>query len=295
MSLEQLTSQTLSPNCMRCMLDKYLDACPTDISWRERADYMRVVLRTVADSSKTMTAPEISDALSGVLRERYGITRDYTEVKRHFNQLVLGLEAQLAERMAASDDPLDLAIRCALVGNFIDFGPTGDVSEERLLQLVDEAPVMKLYDGGLADLKDRILHARTIVILTDNCGEVVFDKLLMAQIARVNPRAQLTAIVRGAEVSNDASMVDARQVGLEKVARVIPNGSDIAGTSLSHVNEETLTALRESDLVISKGLANYETLSGRGENVHYLFLCKCALYVECFDVPLYTGMVVRGV
>jgi uncharacterized protein with ATP-grasp and redox domains len=101
--------------------------------------------------------------------------------------------------------------------------------------------------------------------------------------------------VRGADTSNDATMDDARQVGLDAVARVIPNGSNIAGTSLSHVNEETLTALRESDLVISKGLANYETLSGRGENVYFLFLCKCALYVEAFDVPLYTGMIVRGV
>ena len=111
----------------------------------------------------------------------------------------------------------------------------------------------------------------------------------------VNPGVQLTAIVRGAEVSNDASMVDARQVGLEEVARVIPNGSDIAGTSLAHVNDQTRSILRESDLVISKGLANYETLLGKGQNTYFLFLCKCALYVECFDVPLYTGMVVRGV
>ncbi len=295
MSLEQITSQTLSPHCMRCMLDKYLDACPKDISWQERADYMRVVLRTVADGSKTMTAPEISDELSNVLRKRFGIKRDYTQIKRHFNKLVLGLEPQLTERMLTSDDPLGLAIRCALVGNFIDFGPTGDVSEERLLQLVDEAPTMELYDGGLANLKERIMRARTITVLTDNCGEVVFDKLLLAQIARANPRAQLTAIVRGAEVSNDACMVDAQQVGLDEVARVIPNGSDIAGTSLAHVNEETLDALRESDLVVSKGLANYETLLGRGENTYFLFLCKCALYVECFGVPLYTGMVVRGV
>ena len=90
-------------------------------------------------------------------------------------------------------------------------------------------------------------------------------------------------------------MDDARQVGLDSVARVIPNGSGIAGTSLSDVNEETLAALRDSDLVISKGLANYETLSGRGENIYFLFLCKCALYVEAFGVPLYTGMIVRGV
>jgi uncharacterized protein with ATP-grasp and redox domains len=128
MSLDQITSQTLSPHCMRCMVDKYLDACPADTPWRERADYMRVVLLTIAQGSETMTAPEISDALGAVLRERFGIVRDYTEVKRHFNDLVLGLEPQLAERMEASDDPLDLAIRCALAGNFIDFGPTGDVS-----------------------------------------------------------------------------------------------------------------------------------------------------------------------
>ena len=130
MSLEQITSPDLSPHCMRCMVDKYLGACPADVPWRERADYMRLVLLTVAEGSKTMTAPEISDALGTVLRERFGITRDYTEVKRHFNELVLGLEPRLAERMAASDDPLDLAVRYALAGNFIDFEPTGDVSEE---------------------------------------------------------------------------------------------------------------------------------------------------------------------
>ncbi len=295
MSLEQITSPTLSPRCMRCMLDKYLDACPEDTPWQTRADYMRLVLRTVADGSQTMTAPEISDALSGVLRDWFGITRDYTEIKRHFNELVLGIEPQLAERIAASDDPLDLAIRCALVGNFIDFGPTGDVSEEKLLQLVDEAPAMELYGESMADLKERIASARTITVLTDNCGEVVLDKLLITEMMRVNPKARVTAIVRGADTSNDATMDDARQVGLDSVARVISNGSGIAGTSLPHVNEETITALRESDLVISKGLANYETLSGRGENIYFLFLCKCALYVEAFDVPLYTGMIVRGV
>ena len=295
MSLEQITSPVLSPRCMRCMLDKYIDACPEDTPWQERADYMRIVLRTVADGSETMTAPEISSALSDVLRYRFGITRDYTQIKRHFNQLVLGLEPQLAEHMAACDDPLDLAIRCALVGNFIDFGPTGDVSEEKLLQLVDEAPGMKLDESALADVKERIMRARTITVLTDNCGEVVFDKLLMVQIARVNPNAEVTAIVRGADTSNDATMDDARQVGLDEVARVIPNGSDIAGTSLPHVNDETRAALHDSDLVISKGLANYETLCGRGKNIYFLFLCKCALYVEAFGVPLYTGMIVRGV
>lgn len=295
MPLDEITSPELSPRCMRCMLDKYLDACPDDTPWRLRADYQRRVLMTVAEGSPTMTAPEIGHELTGVLREMFGIERDFTQVKRYFNELVLRLEDELGLRMETSDDPLDLAIRCAMAGNFIDFGPTGEVSEEKLLQLVDDAAQMRLDTAALADLKARVRQARTVTYLTDNCGEVVLDKLLIAQAKRENPQLQVTAVVRGAKTSNDATMTDARQVGLDKVCRVIDNGSDIAGTCLAYVNEQTREALRNADLVISKGLANYETLLGRGTNIYFLFLCKCALYVEVFGVPLYTGMVVRGV
>ena len=295
MPLDEITSASLSPRCMRCMLDKFLDACPDNTSWHTRADYMRRVLRTVAEGSESLTAPEIGHELRAILREMFGIERDFTEIKRHFNELVLGLEPQLTARMASSDDPLDLAIRCSLAGNFIDFGPTGDVDEAKLLQLVEDSAHMELDEEAMADLKARIAHAHSITFLTDNCGEVVLDKLLMREITRVNPAVQITAIVRGAETSNDATMVDARQVGLNAFARVIHNGSGVAGTCPARVNEQTRAALRQSDLVISKGLANYETLSGRGKNTYFLFLCKCALYVEVFDVPLYTGMVMRGV
>lgn len=294
MPIEEITSPSLGPRCMRCMLDKYLDACPEDVPWDVRADYMRRVLRIVGEGSQHLTAPEISYELGIVLRDMFGIGRDYTHTKRHFNQLVLGLEQRMTRRIEKSDDPLGLAIRCALTGNFIDFGPTGDVSEEKLLQLMDDADRMELDEDAMADLAGRIARARTIAYLTDNCGEVVLDKLLIAQIRRVNPRAQVTAIVRGADVTNDATMEDARQVGLDEVAHVMGNGSDVAGTCPARVNEQTRAALQDSDLVISKGLANYETLSGLGPNTYFLFLCKCPLYVDVFNVPLYTGMVVRG-
>ena len=294
-ALDEITSPSLSPRCMRCMLDKYLDACPTDVPWRTRTDYQRRVLYTMAEGSLTMTAPEIGHELTGVLREMFGIERSYTQVKRHFNDLVLGLEDELTQRIERSNDPLDLSVRLAMAGNSIDFGPTGEVSEKKLLQLVDDAAHMELEEEALADLKNRIMQARTITYLTDNCGEVVLDKLLIARIKMANPQVDVTAVVRGAETSNDATLEDAHQVGLDAVAHVIDNGSDIAGTCPTRVNKQTHAALRDADLVISKGLANYETLSGRGQNTYFLFLCKCALYVEVFGVPLYTGMVVRGV
>ncbi len=294
MPLEEITSQSLSPRCMRCVLDRYLDACPPETAWDVRADYQRSVLRTVAERSLDMTAPEVSHELSALLRDTFGIERDFTDIKHRFNQLVLGLEEKIAHRIAEADDPLALAVRCALAGNFIDFGPTGDVSEEKLLQLVEDAGQMEIDENALADLEARIGRARRIAYLTDNCGEVVLDKLLISQIARTNPEASVTAIVRGGPAGNDATLEDAAEVGLAGVATVIDNGSDVAGTCPGRVNERTRNALRDSDLVISKGLANYETLSGRGRNTYFLFLCKCSLYVDVFDVPLHTGMVLRG-
>lgn len=295
MPLEEITSQSLSPRCMRCMIDKYADACPSHASWQERATYLRRVLRIIADGSTHLTAPEISHELAHIQHEMFGIERDFTAIKRHFNQLVLDLEEELTARIDQSENPMDLAIRCALVGNFIDFGPTGDVSEAKLLQLVKEAETMELDEEALADLKVRMCSARTIAYLLDNCGEVVLDKILMTHILRKNSRAEICAIVRGAPTSNDATMEDAQQVGLDTIVPVIGNGSDVAGTCPTRVNKQTLNALQNSDLVIAKGLANYETLSGRGKNIYFMFLCKCSLYTQIFNVPLYTGMVIRGV
>ena len=295
MSLEEITSPSLSPRCIRCLFDKNADACPQDAPWQKRAEYLRRVMRTIAEESCHLTAPEISHELNLIKRDMFGIERDFTSAKRHFNDLVLSLEERLSARIERSDDPLGLAIRCALVGNFIDFGPTGDVSEAKLLQLVDDAETMELDEEALSDLKRRMRDAKTIAYLTDNCGEIVLDKLLISQIRCVNPDVQIIVIVRGAPTSNDATLEDAHHVGLDALAPVIGNGSDVAGTCPSRVNEPTLRALRDSDLVISKGLANYETLSGRGTNACFLFLCKCALYTEIFDVPLYTGMIISGV
>ena len=295
-SIDEITSPELSPRCMTCRLDAYIAACPEDADWRTRGEYMRRLYRCVAENSDHMTAPEISHELGLIRREMFGGGGlDFTQIKHHFNQLVLGLEERILQRMEQSENPLELAIRCSLVGNFIDFGQTGSVDEGRLLELVEDAATMELDREALTELEARLREAKSITFLTDNCGEIVFDKMLIEQIHLANPEAQVRVIVRGAPASNDATMEDALEVGMDKVATVFGNGDYMAGTVLSRVNEQTRAALRDSDLVISKGLANLETLSGRGSNVRFLFLCKCDLYEDIFKVPLHTGLIVKGV
>jgi uncharacterized protein with ATP-grasp and redox domains len=96
--------------------------------------------------------------------------------------------------------------------------------------------------------------------------------------------------VRGAPVLNDATLEDARQVGLFDVANVVDNGTDIAGTCIKKLSDEIRELVEKSDVIISKGQGNFETLHGCGLNVYYLFLCKCSLFSEKFNVPKLTGM-----
>ncbi|NCB36811.1 MAG: DUF89 family protein, partial [Clostridia bacterium] len=144
-----------------------------------------------------------------------------------------------------------------------------------------------------ARLRDNLQSASSVVYLTDNAGEIVLDKLLLRRWKALYPSVSFTALVRGAPTLNDATLEDARATGLTEVVPVLGNGSALAGTLWSEISEEARTLLSGADLIISKGQANFETLSGCGLNVYYLFLCKCDYFTRRFQVPRLTGMLVN--
>ena len=45
-------------------------------------------------------------------------------------------------------------------------------------------------------------------------------------------------------------------------------------------------------MILAKGMANVETLLGCGYNIYYAFLVKCQRFVNLFDSPLMTPMLV---
>ena len=119
------------------------------------------------------------------------------------------------------------------------------------------------------------------------------DKLIIEVIQRLNPRAEITAIVRGEEAMNDATIEDAEQVGLTEVVKVIGNGSDILGTCLKYISEEARMVIEEADVVLAKGQGNFETLLGYDKNIYYIFLCKCEMIAEMFGVEKFSPMLVK--
>ena len=283
----------LKPECISCLLKSRLDFAPEDTPVEKKIEYMQKVLRAISELELHESAPVVVRTINQIQKEMFGVSEDFTDVKVYFNDLMMSKVPELQKKLNETDDALELAIQYAITGNYIDFGAMNHVDEAILQKYMDDAKNIEVNADEYAMLQNDIEKAQSIVYLTDNCGEVVLDKLLMEEIGKRNPKAKITAVVRGADVLNDATLVDAEQVKLYEVAEVIGNGSDIAGTFIDSISDETKQLLDNADVILAKGQANFETMQECGLNVYYIFMCKCEMFAKRFGVPRFTGMLIN--
>ncbi len=279
--------------CIRCVMDRQEERVNGLGTEREQSDYLRGVARVIADADPEDSAPVLVERINHVYEKIFGPATDYAQVKKEFNALMLSLEPQIRKAMEQDGDALHAAMLFARAANYIDFGMAGQVEKETLFSLLEAAAEEKMdervYNEFLADLRT----ARSLVYVTDNCGEIFCDRLVAEELRKRYPELDVTVMVRGRDALNDATMEDALMVGMEKVARVVDNGCGVAGTPLAYIGDEARKLLEEADVILAKGQGNYETMHGCGLNVYYSFLCKCAWFRKQFGVLKNTGMFVR--
>lgn len=283
----------LRPECLSCLATKYLDKYPANASYEKKTEYMRRSLRILACANDHEAAPVVVNRIANIREEIFGIRDDFSEAKKYFNDVMLEREAEIQEKLDTAEDPLLLALQYAMVGNYIDFGAMKQVDEEHLSKLLKDANSNPIPLQEYEALKQDLASGKRLVYLTDNCGEIVLDKLLIGVIQKLFPHLEITAVVKGGNVLNDATIADARQVGLTKLITVIDNGNNIAGTWLEATSLEARKVIDAADVLLSKGQANYETLRFCGKNIYYLFLCKCEMFAREFGVPKFTGMLLN--
>ena len=279
--------------CVACLSEKYRDKAPAGASPEQRTAYREQVLRVI-DENRHLSAPETVELIENVYVSFFGPLAEFTEQKIYFNNIMLALEPHLQKQAESAPDPPKCAVQFAMAGNFIDFGAMKNVEDEQLKRFLESAHSSAVDPAVLEQLRREIVRARRMVFFTDNCGEIVADKVLMRVMRLLNPNLHVTSVVRGAPALNDATAEDAAQVRLSEACdAVLDNGCGIAGTVLSRLPYETALAVQQADFLLSKGQGNFETLSGCGLNLYYIFLCKCPLFVERFGVPRFSGILIR--
>ena len=251
-------------------------------------DLMMLYQQIPAGDSFTAYNPEVTD----LLKKHYGVDDDrFRQEKIESNRFVLPRLDQLRDRVALAADPVYAGLQFAILGNYIDFGALQEeLSFEKLEQLLMGAEKMELEDAVYRRLCADLEAGKKLLYLTDNAGEIGFDRIFAEEIHKKYPHLQITFCVRGAPALNDATREDAELMGIP--FPVIDNGNRIAGTVIEKLGPEARQALEEADVVIAKGMANTETMHGCGYNVYYAFLIKCVRFEQVFGKPKFTPMLV---
>lgn len=132
--------------------------------------------------------------------------------------------------------------------------------------LLDKVNELKISKKEVAYLEDELAQAKTLLYITDNCGEIVLDKIFIEELQNKYKNLQITAMVRGGIASNDATMEDAEEIGLTNVVPVIGNGVAIMGTVKEQLSEEAKEKIQNADIIIAKGMGNFESMYQEGMN-----------------------------
>ena len=276
----------ISESCAKCLYDRQLNIT-------DNKEYLAEVKELLDNRKENDTSPYMVYLFAKVYEKHFGATPDFTEIKKKYNDLVLGMEDKLRARIEQAEDPLAKALVMARIGNYIDFGAMDNVDTDEFLTLFQNTEMREddkvVYESFLRECE----AGTNFLLLCDNCGEVVLDRLMIEQLKKRFPHLKVKALVRGGAVLNDATAEDAAYSGLDNVAEILSNGAAVAGTIYDLMPEESRQALDEADIILSKGQGNYESISGRGRHIFYVFLCKCDLFVSRFNVPKLTGMFVE--
>jgi uncharacterized protein with ATP-grasp and redox domains len=203
----------------------------------------------------------------------------YHKIKKNSTQIALKLYPHLQQRVKSSTHPLLTALKIAVSANIIDFGANHNFDIEKdILSLSQKQFAINHIDIFL----DKLHNAKYILYLADNAGETVLDKLLIEELKK-----PVYYAVKSAPIINDATVEDAMDAGINKVAQIIESGSTHPGTILEQTNAEFQKLWREAPLIISKGQGNFEGLNEiKNENLFFLLTVKCKVIEEYLKVPL---------
>ena len=270
--------------CLPCLVNQAVKVAEISKA-KDRDVLLRKVFSYLGDVDFSKTNPEIIGNTFRILKEHIGNEDPYKETRRYYNQMFLKMERVFEDKINCSKDSLQAAVVYAIVGNIIDFNPVHTSSVEDILKWFSDVAKLTLKINHVEKMIYDLKKANILLYLGDNCGEICLDKLLIKKIKECNPKLKIYFGVRGEPVVNDSIAEDAYFVGIDEYASVISNGDNSLGTVLERTSKEFRQVFNNADVVISKGQANYESLSECShKNIYYLLMTKCGVIAKMIGV-----------
>jgi len=280
----------IQTECVPCLLKRIL--FETELSTTDpqrQAKALRAACAVLAKRyDATVCSASIATKVHQAVYHALQDTDPYQTLKQQSNTVAATLVPKVETLIKNANDPLKTSMICAIIGNIMDFGIDGSSAHPGMLQDVFD----KLYAEGLgyddyAHLQTLLKNAAEVMVFTDNCGEIVFDKLLCRELKIFNPHLHLSVVVKGAPILSDATITDVEDIRLaEVVDELYTTGCFAVGVDFARLPAQVKKALDDTDVIISKGMANYEAFSETPYRpIAHLLRTKCNAIARSMGLP----------
>lgn len=274
----------LTPDCVPCLMKRVLFQARLLENGCE-SEAVGAALRAYA--KEYAVGRNSAEVATEVHRSAYEVmgTDPYIKIKLDADRIAEEYLDQVMGYVDSAEDRFSAAVRVAVIGNIMDFGVSLSSPEEF------RAVFKKLLDQGIgsddtARMKELLTDSKSVLYFFDNCGESQFDKLLIREIQRMGVR--VVGVVRGERILNDVTIEDAERIGLDKILdRTVSTGTFAVGAVLSKAKDDLKEELDRADMMICKGMANYESLSDQDAGMPKVFILrtKCGPVARSLGVP----------
>jgi len=263
----------LKSDCLSCLLNQSLRVAKNlNLDEKTSKEMMKVASTAIGnygEVSPPVAAADLYPKLAEFVEEK----DVYKELKALSTVEAMKLLPNVKKRVYDSSNRLSAAIKAAVAGNVIDFATPNHFDLETEFEKVFET-AFALDDEAL--FLKRLKEAKTLMIIGDNVGEHVFDKLLLERLLKEYPALKLYYAVRGVPIINDVTLFEANELNISEVAEVIDSGVITPGLAYEYASDEFMKLYNKIDLIIAKGMGNYECLEGvQDERIFHLFKVKC--------------------
>lgn len=237
----------------------------------------KIIRNTLADAGKmdlSLTPPEQARLIHQMIKTASGVDDPYQKAKDLSTEFALKLMPDVREKIENSKNKFETIVRLVIAGNIIDYGAIRDFDLDTARKRIFEVFDMPIDLDAIKLLEKSMDKAKKIFYMADNCGEAVFDRLLIERYSD-----KITLGVRGEPILNDITPREIKASELD-IVPYVHTGDKTPGVSIKHSSEEFLNEMRSADLVISKGQGNFETLNEYDKPIFFLLRIKCQIIAD---------------
>lgn len=283
----------IKPDCIPCILRMSVSAMRRLSLYEDVIKELLVEILNIPSlkgQSWSVTSAEVIEIVMRSIMNATGSPDPFHSEKLQQNKMVTEIYPYLKGLIEGSSDPLNMAVKLAILGNSIDL--MMDDSRQKIEDWIAERIEAPLSKKGYAEFEAKLRTSDLLLYFGDNAGEILFDKLLIKTIKKAY-NTDIFFVVRSFPALNDVTLNDARSVGIDETVTLIENGIDgpLPGTILRRCSERINELVNKSDLIISKGGGNFDTLEEEPDHLKdkiiFMLLSKCHPYYEYFGVPIH--------